>query len=286
MRRVRSLVAGVATAIILCGVGVGALIARGDDERTLSFYNIHTKETSTVVYMRGGKRDPEAMKQINWIMRDWRRNEPTTMDPELIDLIWEVHAELGSKEPIHLISGYRSPDTNENLRRTQGGQAKNSRHTLGKAADIHFPDVPIKQLRYSGLVRQRGGVGYYPTSGVPFVHLDTGNVRHWPRVPRYELALLFPDGNSKHVPADGRPLTRQDHITAKSRYQDLAQQVAAFFDLRSAAKTSRTLVADAGGSPARNTGGWSPAVATQPAAKATAAAVTAGADPAPARVAA
>lgn len=245
MPSARGLLAAIAASIAVAGAGVSALIARSDSERSLSFYNIHTKETLSVVYMRAGKRDPEAMKKIDWMLRDWRKNEPTSMDPELIDLIWEVHTELGSKEPIHVISGYRSSGTNEKLRSGGGGQAKNSRHIMGKAADIHFPDVPLKQIRYSGLVRERGGVGYYPTSGVPFVHLDTGNVRHWPRMPRYELALLFPNGGSKHTPSDGRPLTRQDYVVAKSRYQELAQQVAAFFDLRSSPKTP-TMVADAG----------------------------------------
>lgn len=241
----RVMLAGFAAAAALVGIGSQTLVARTDNARTISFYNIHTKEKLTVTYMRDGKHDPEAMKKISWMMRDWRRDEATTMDAELIDLIWEVHTELGSKEPIHLISGYRSPTTNEKLRSGGGGQAKNSRHILGKAADIHFPDVPLKQLRYSGLVRERGGVGYYPTSGVPFVHLDTGRVRHWPRVPRYELALLFPDGRSKHVPADGRPLTKADYTVARSRYKELAQQVAAFFDLRSSPKQP-TMVADAG----------------------------------------
>jgi uncharacterized protein YcbK (DUF882 family) len=242
--RARVLLAGLTATVALCGIGASGLTARPDSDRTLSFYNIHTKERLTVTYMRDGKRDPEAMKKIDWMMRDWRRDEATNMDPELIDLIWEVHSELGSKEPIHIISGFRSSRTNEKLRSKGGGQAKNSRHILGKAADIHFPDVPLKQLRYSGLVRERGGVGYYPTSGVPFVHLDTGRVRHWPRMPRYELALLFPDGKSKHRPADGRPLSRRDYVVAKSRYQELAQQVAAFFNLRNSPKP--TLLADAG----------------------------------------
>ncbi len=244
--RARVLLAGLAAATAVGGIGADRLIARNDPTRALSFYNIHTKETVSVTYMRNGKRDPESMKKINWILRDWRKNEPTEMDPDLVDLIWQVHTELGSREPIHVISGFRSSETNEGLRKTQGGQAKNSQHIQGKAADIHFPDVPLKQIRYSGLVRERGGVGYYPTSGVPFVHLDTGRVRHWPRVPRYELALLFPNGQSQHVPADGRPLTREDYVVAKSRYQELAQQVAAFFDLRNGAKQP-TLVADAGG---------------------------------------
>ena len=232
----------IAAAVALAGVGASQLDARYDTDRTLSFYNIHTKERLTVTFMRNGKRDPAALKKIDWMFRDWRRDESTNMDPELIDLIWEVHTELGSKEPIHIISGFRSSRTNEKLRGSGGGQAKNSRHILGQAADIHFPDVPLKQLRYSGLVRERGGVGYYPTSGVPFVHLDTGRVRHWPRMPRYELALLFPKGNSKHVPSDGRPLTSTDYTVARSRYHELAQQVAAFFNLRNSPKQP-TLVA-------------------------------------------
>jgi hypothetical protein len=73
-----------------------------------------------------------------------------------------------------------------------------------------FPDVPIKQLRYSALIHERGGVGFYPASGLPFVHVDTGNVRHWPRMVRSELAVLFPKGHSLHVPTDGRPLTPAD----------------------------------------------------------------------------
>ena len=277
MPSTRSLLAAAAAAIAIACGSVSALIARGDGDRTLSFYNIHTKETLTVAYMRGGKRDAEAMKKIDWMFRDWRKNEPTSMDPELVDLVWEVHAELGSKEPIHVISGYRSPGTNEKLRSGGGGQAKNSRHILGKAADIHFPDVPLKQIRYSGLVRERGGVGYYPTSGVPFVYLDTGNVRHWPRMPRYELALLFPNGGSKHTPSDGRPLTRQDYVVAKSRYQELAQQVAAFFDLRSSPKTT-TMVADAGQA-AAPAAAWK-ADTVKPAAAKPAATVVASAEPA------
>lgn len=195
-------------ALLLCGAGA---IARAHaSERSLSFYNIHTKETTTVTYKRDGKYLREGLKRLNYVMRDWRQDEPTEMDPELLDLIWKIHRDLGSTEPIHLISGYRSEKTNKMLRRTRGGQAKKSQHILGKAADIHFPDVPLKTLRNSALVREVGGVGYYPKSGIPFVHVDTGRVRHWPRLPRMELAALFPDGKSKHVPSDGRPITIAD----------------------------------------------------------------------------
>jgi uncharacterized protein YcbK (DUF882 family) len=189
------------------------------EDRTISMFNIHTKDTITVTFKRNGTYVPEGLQQLNHFMRDWRRDMQIKMDPALIDLIWELHEELGSKEPVHLICGYRSSGTNEMLRRTVGGQARNSRHVTGQAADLMFPDVPLKQLRYSALIRERGGVGYYPASGLPFVHVDTGNVRHWPRVPRMELAVLFPKGHSLHVPADGRPLTPSDARMALAKWQ-------------------------------------------------------------------
>jgi uncharacterized protein YcbK (DUF882 family) len=189
------------------------------EDRTLSMYNIHTEERITVTFKRNGKFVPEGLQQLNHFMRDWRRNMEIKIDPALIDLIWELHEELGSKEPVHLVCGYRSAGTNEQLRRTVGGQARNSRHITGQAADLTFPDVPLKQLRYSALIRERGGVGFYPASGLPFVHVDTGNVRHWPRMPRTELAVLFPKGHSLHVPSDGRPLTPADARIALARWQ-------------------------------------------------------------------
>jgi hypothetical protein len=135
------------------------------------------------------------------------------------------------------------------LRKTRGGQASQSQHITGKAVDIAFPDVPVKQMRYSAMIRERGGVGYYPTSGIPFVHVDTSRVRHWPRMPRDELALLFPSGRSKHEPADGRPITPTDVRAARERRKDLAQEVAQFYALRDGPKAP-IQVAEAAISPA------------------------------------
>lgn len=221
----------VASVIAVAGTACGSQAFA--ETRSLTFYNIHTKEKKTVTYKRDGTFDPEGMKEINHVMRDWRRDEPTKMDPELIDTIWEIYQDVGSSEPIHLISGFRSQKTNSMLRRTRGGQARKSQHILGKAADLHFPDVPIKKLRNSALVKQVGGVGYYPKSGIPFVHVDTGRVRHWPRIGRQELALLFPDGKTKHVPADGRPLTRKDGQVALAK---LGKKVDTFIEKKSKVK--------------------------------------------------
>jgi hypothetical protein len=77
---------------------------------------------------------------------------------------------------------------------------------LGHAMDLYIPGVPLEQIRFAGLRLQRGGVGFYPTSGSPFVHLDTGNIRHWPRMTHDQLVKVFPDGRTVHVPTDGVPL--------------------------------------------------------------------------------
>jgi len=211
-----------AIAACICILAVGSAHA---GERRLQIYSVNTKERIDVVYKRDGEYIPEALDKIDWIMRDWRRDEQTRMSRELIDLLWEVHRQVGSNEAIHLISGYRSRKTNNMLRKTKGGQARKSQHILGNAVDVHFPDVPVKRLRNAGLIRQYGGVGYYPTSAIPFVHLDVGRVRHWPRLPRQELALLFPSGKTKHVPVDGKPLTQRDVRTALAELEQNGKQL-------------------------------------------------------------
>ena len=193
--------------LVCAQIGLAPSVSAAGEERTISFYNIHNKETITVVYKKDGRYIPSAMEQLNHFMRDWRRNTPTKMDPKLIDLIWEMRRELGSTEPTHLISGYRSPKTNAMLRRIGRRVARRSMHMLGQASDIYFPDVPLEKLRNSALVRQIGGVGYYPRSGeFGFVHVDTGKVRHWPRMSQTKLASIFRNHKKelKHRPRDNK----------------------------------------------------------------------------------
>ncbi len=224
---------GIFTLAAAVGLSADSMVAAPPAaDRTISFYHIHTQERLTVTYKKSGKFVPDALKQINWIMRDWRKNESIVIDPNTIDLAWEMHEELGSREPIHIICGYRSHGTNEMLRKTRGGQASQSQHMTGRAIDITFPDVPLKRMRYSALVRERGGVGYYPTSGIPFVHIDTSRVRSWPRLPRQELALVFPSGHTKHMPAEGGPITLSDVKAAQAQNRELAIQVAQFHEIR------------------------------------------------------
>ncbi len=171
------------------------------DTRTISFHHVHTDEELTITYKVNGRYDEEALKKINYLLRDWRESEPIKMDPHLIDLLWEVHREVGAKEAIWIICGYRSPGTNSMLRRRSSGVAEFSQHTLGKAIDFYIPGVPLERLREVGLRAQRGGVGFYPTSGSPFVHMDTGSVRHWPRMPEAQLASVLAKGQLKYASA-------------------------------------------------------------------------------------
>jgi uncharacterized protein YcbK (DUF882 family) len=180
-------------------------VAEGDT-RSISFHHLHTDENITITYKRNGRYDDAALKKLDWFMRDWRREESTEMDPHLFDLLWETNREVGGTEPIQVVCGFRSPETNAMLHARSSGVAQFSQHTQGHAMDFFMPGVALDKIRFVGLRLQRGGVGFYPTSGSPFVHLDTGSVRHWPRMTHDELAKVFPDGRTVHVPSDGVPL--------------------------------------------------------------------------------
>ncbi|MES2601226.1 MAG: DUF882 domain-containing protein [Pseudomonadota bacterium] len=176
------------------------------DTRTLSFHHTHSDEDLTVTFKRNGRYDEAALKKLNHFLRDWRSQDSTTMDRRLFDIVWEVYRDVDGKQPIQIISAYRSPATNSMLRRRSSGVARHSQHMQGHALDFFIPGVPLEQIRFAGLRLQRGGVGFYPTSGSPFVHLDVGSIRHWPRMNHDQLARVFPDGRTVHVPSDGKPL--------------------------------------------------------------------------------
>lgn len=197
---------GLAALLLLAGAGSVHDATALNQTRTLSFHHTHSGEDLTVTFKRDGRYDEAALKQLNHFLRDWRSQDETVMDRHLFDIIWEVYNDVGGKQPIQIISAYRAPATNAMLRRRSSGVARHSQHMLGHAMDFFIPGVPLEQIRYAGLRLQRGGVGFYPTSGSPFVHLDTGGIRHWPRMTREQLVRVFPDGRTVHVPTDGTPL--------------------------------------------------------------------------------
>lgn len=199
---------GFVALVLAVGLAFTAAGAAQAETRSLKLYFVHTGERATITFKRNGKFDPEGLAKLNRFLRDWRRNEPTKMDPRLFDLIWSVYQKSGSSDYINVLCGYRAPGTNEMLRNRSRhtGVAKESQHILGKAMDFYIPGVPLERLREIGLKQQMGGVGYYPTSGSPFVHMDVGGVRAWPRASRETLVRLFPDGKTIHLPPDGKPL--------------------------------------------------------------------------------
>jgi uncharacterized protein YcbK (DUF882 family) len=148
--------------------------------RSLSFFNTHTGERLKTTYCCDGRYDAGALADINHILRDFRANEVKPIDPELLDLLHELSGTPETDRPFHIISGYRSPNTNQLLRARGGattGVATRSLHMDGKAIDIRVPGVKLDHLRGAAKSLKLGGVGYYPSSN--FVHVDTGRVRFW-----------------------------------------------------------------------------------------------------------
>lgn len=165
--------------LLLASLSSASQQARPDDERELSFYHTHTGKRLDIVYSRNGAYDTSALDEINRFLFDFRTGDKAEMDPELLDLIYDVRERLGSDSTYQVVSAFRSPKTNEMLRgRSQNsGVAKNSQHILGKAIDVRLEGVRTSVLRDTAIAMQRGGVGYYEASD--FVHMDTGRVRRW-----------------------------------------------------------------------------------------------------------
>ncbi len=155
------------------------LLANTDNkvEKTLEFVNLHTHETLTSSYWTNGEHDPSSLFLINHVLRDHRANESIHIDTDLLDLLHTLHDLTGSNSPYHVISAYRSPQTNEKLRKQGNGVAKRSMHMQGKAIDVRLPDIKLQDLRDAAISLQAGGVGYYAKSN--FIHIDTGKPRSW-----------------------------------------------------------------------------------------------------------
>jgi uncharacterized protein YcbK (DUF882 family) len=148
-----------------------------DQTESLRLYQIHTGETIERVFRAGGEYLPEALADLNRLLRDHRTNEIAAIDPSLLSLLARLTALVGPGDTVHVISGYRSPATNRLLAATTDGVAKNSLHMDGKAIDIRIPGRDIADVRDAALSLCGGGVGFYPDSR--FVHVDIGRVRSW-----------------------------------------------------------------------------------------------------------
>ena len=160
--------------------GTAAKSAGLAPERALSLFHTHTGERLTTAYCAGGEYLAHGLSSLNHLLRDFRVNKVKPIDPGLLDLLFELQGTLDTAQPFHVISGYRSPQTNTMLQERGGshsGVASRSLHMDGKAIDIRVPGVKLAHLRDAALSLKLGGVGYYPGSN--FVHVDTGRVRYW-----------------------------------------------------------------------------------------------------------
>ena len=169
------------TYTLTAAAGIVALPRSGlavlPNRRTLFIYDPRSLEDLDAEYWVNGWYNPDALARISHFMRDRRNDQTIDMDPGLIDILYAIWQRTGSDRPLHIISGYRSPETNAYLAATRRGVARNSYHMYGKAADIKLPGYSSYALRQIALSLQAGGVGYYPRSD--FVHVDTGPIRDW-----------------------------------------------------------------------------------------------------------
>lgn len=145
--------------------------------RSLSFFHTHTGEHLKLTYFSDGLYHAAALDEINHYLRDFRTNEIHPIDSQLLDILYIVQKACNSNGTFEVISGYRSPHTNQSLRAQGRGVAEHSLHVVGRAIDVRLTDVKTPYLKKAAASLKRGGVGYYAKSD--FVHIDTGRVRYW-----------------------------------------------------------------------------------------------------------
>lgn len=145
--------------------------------KALAFHNTHTGDQMKLTYFEQGNYIKDALQEISYLFRDYHNGQTHPIDPALLDQLYDLKLKLDVSKPFHIVSGYRSPITNANLRKHSNGVAKNSLHMQGRAIDIRVEGLDTRRIRNAALAMRRGGVGYYSRSD--FVHLDTGSVRTW-----------------------------------------------------------------------------------------------------------
>lgn len=175
--RRRFLQVGLVGAACLAARPAMSFAGRSSGMKELAFHNLHTDERLRVTFWKNGSYDRSALSKIHHILRDFRTGDVYPIAQNLIELLHDMQARLRTDVPIEIISGYRSPQTNDRLADSSDGVARQSLHTKGLATDLRMRGVTLRQLQMTALLMQRGGVGYYPKSD--FVHVDVGRVRHW-----------------------------------------------------------------------------------------------------------
>ena len=154
------------------------LLAFYGEKKILKLHNVHINKTFYAPFFEKNYYKLSGLFEINKAFIDYRAKAMTRIDVKLINLLYEMKKELKADQ-FNIVSGYRTHKTNEALRKTHEGVAKNSFHVKGQAVDIYVPNVSLKRVKDVARSFQKGGVGYYPSSR--FVHVDVGPVRSWRR---------------------------------------------------------------------------------------------------------
>ncbi len=145
--------------------------------KMLSLEHAYTGDTLNLTYFEQGSYIKDALQEINHLLRDYHTDDIHPIDTALLDQLYDLKQTLGVSKPFHIVSGYRSPFTNAQLRRQSHAVAEHSLHMQGRAIDIRIEGVSTRTIKNAALSMARGGVGYYPHKN--FVHLDTGEFRTW-----------------------------------------------------------------------------------------------------------
>ena len=174
-RRFLQTAALITAGCLLPAIAGGAPARRAD--KSLRFYHTHTGESLDRVFWADGEYVPAALTDINRLLRDHRTNEVSPIDARLLVLLERLTSLTGPDDTLHVISGYRSPRTNQALADRSDGVSRRSLHMDGQAIDIRIPGRDLANVRNAALSLRAGGVGFYP--GSHFVHVDVGRVRAW-----------------------------------------------------------------------------------------------------------
>lgn len=168
--------------LLQSGLGIAASfsaapVLAATETRSVSLVSTHTGESLAVSFFRAGNYVTPALEQIARVLRDHRTGSIHPIDPALLDILHDLRVLADRDDSYQVISGYRSPRTNDLLRARSGGVARRSLHMDGKAIDVRLTGFPTKKLHQLARSMKRGGVGFYAASD--FIHVDTGRVRFW-----------------------------------------------------------------------------------------------------------
>jgi uncharacterized protein YcbK (DUF882 family) len=169
--------AAAAAAPALAAAAAAPALAAATGSRSVRFLHTHTGESLRAVYFRDGCYQEECLAQVDHLLRDFRTGDLHRIDPQLLDILFELQSITDRDEPFEVISGYRSPATNAMLHSRSEGVAVHSMHLEGRAIDVRLSGFPTRELAAHARALRRGGVGFYARTD--FVHVDTGRVRFW-----------------------------------------------------------------------------------------------------------